>query len=123
MNRIILIGRLTDDPAVKESQSGIKVARYTLAVDRKKKDEGADFPSCVVFGRGAEFAEKYLNKGIKIAVMGHLKTGSYTNKNGQKVGTTDVIVEEQEFVERKRNENEDGFLNIRENVDDDPPFT
>ena len=117
------------------------VARYTLAVDRKYKREGeqtADFIPCIAFGRNAEFAEKYLTKGKKIAVVGRIQTGSYTNQSGQKIYTTDVIVEEQEFVESKASENtnssdnskprdiykdSDGFMNIPDNLEDDElPF-
>lgn len=104
MNKVILMGRLTKDPTIHASAT-IKVARYSLAVDRRFKREGeptADFINCVVFGKGADFAEKYLTKGIKIAVTGHIQTDSYTNKNGQKVFTTDVIVEDQEFAESKK---------------------
>ena len=117
------------------------VARYTLAVDRKYKREGeqtADFIPCIAFGRNAEFAEKYLTKGKEIAVVGRIQTGSYTNQSGQKIYTTDVIVEEQEFVESKASENtnssdnskprdiykdSDGFMNIPDNLEDDElPF-
>lgn len=116
------------------------VARYTLAVDRKFKREGeqaADFIPCIAFGRNAEFAEKYLTKGKKIAVVGRIQTGSYTNQSGQKIYTTDVIVEEQEFVESKASENtnssdtksreiykdDDGFMSIPDNLEDDElPF-
>ena len=104
MNRAILIGRLTSDPTVREAPD-IKVARYTLAVDRKFKRDGeqtADFITCVAFKGGAEFAGKYLKKGMKIAVVGRIQTGSYTDKDGRKVYTTDVIVEDQEFVESKK---------------------
>ena len=112
MNKVILMGRLTRDPDIRYSngENSTAVARYTLAVDRRFKREGenetADFISCVVFGRSAEFAEKYLRKGTKIAVTGRIQTGSYTNREGQKVYTTDVIVEEQEFCEPK---GEQGF--------------
>ena len=100
MNRVILIGRLTKDPDVRDTY-----ARYTLAVDRAGKPEGdqptADFISCVVFGKAVEFAEKYLKKGTKIAVEGRIQTGSYTNKDGQKVYTTDIVVDRHEFCESK----------------------
>ena len=116
------------------------VARYTLAVDRKYKREGeqtADFIPCIAFGRNAEFAEKYLTKGKKIAVVGRIQTGSYTKQDGTKVYTTDVVVEEQEFVESKASENtnssdtksreiykdDDGFMSIPDNLEDDElPF-
>ena len=106
MNKAILIGRLTSDPTVRQSTE-IKVARYALAVDRRFKRDGeptADFINCVVFGKGADFAEKYLRKGTKIAVTGHIQTDSYTNKDGRKVYTTDVIIEDQEFCESKKTE-------------------
>ena len=107
MNKVILIGRLTREPEVRYSQgeNASAVARYTLAVDRRFKREGdatADFISCVCFGKLAEFAEKYLHQGVKIAVTGRIQTGSYTNKDGVKVYTTDVVVEEQEFAESKK---------------------
>ncbi len=101
MNKVILMGRLTKDPEVRYSAEQTAIARYTLAVDRRTKDASADFIPCVAFGRSAEFAEKYLHKGIKIVIVGRIQTGSYTNRDGQKVYTTDVIVEEQEFAESK----------------------
>ena len=107
MNKVILMGRLTRDPEIRYSQSGdgqMAVARYTLAVDRRFNRNGeqtADFISCVAFGKSAEFAEKYLRQGTKIVVEGRIQTGSYTNKEGQKVYTTDVVVENQEFAESK----------------------
>lgn len=106
MNKVILVGRLTRDPDVRYTGEGnsMAVARYTLAVDRRFKREGeptADFINCVAFGKSAEFVDKYLHKGTKMVVSGRLQTGSYTNKDGQKVYTTDVIIEEQEFAESK----------------------
>ena len=106
MNKVILMGRLTRDPEVRYSagESGTAIARYTLAVDSRFKRDGeatADFISCVSFGRTAEFAEKYFRQGLKIIVSGRIQTGSYTNNSGQKVYTTDVVVEEQEFAEGK----------------------
>ncbi len=100
------MGRLTRDPDVRYSagENALAIARYTLAVDRRFSRNGeatADFISCVVFGRGAEFAEKYLRQGVKIAVTGRIQTGSYTNREGQKVYTTEVVVEDQEFAESK----------------------
>lgn len=98
-----LLGRLTRDPDVRRNGDTV-IARYTLAVDRRFKRDGdptADFINCVVFGKGAEFTEKYLRKGVKIAVVGRIQTGSYTNQQGNKVYTTDVVVEEQEFAESK----------------------
>lgn len=99
MNKVILMGRLCADPEVRKGST--MVARYRLAVDRRFKREEADFIPCVVFGAGAEFAEKYLHQGTKIAITGRIQTGSYTNRDGQKVYTTDVIVEDQEFAESK----------------------
>ena len=104
MNKVILMGRLTRDPEVRYSQGeqATAIARYTLAVDRRFKRDGdqtADFIGCVAFGKLGEFAEKYLRKGTKVVVTGRIQTGSYTNKDGQKVYTTDVVVEECEFAE------------------------
>ncbi len=104
MNKVILIGRLTKDPELRYTNSGKAVANYTLAVDRDYKKEGqpdADFIRCVAYDKGGEFAGKYLKKGTKIAIVGHIQTGSY-EKNGQKVFTTDVIVEHHEFCESKK---------------------
>ena len=147
MNKVILIGRLTRDPDVRYTTAAepMAVVRYTLAVDRRFRREGeqtADFISCIAFGRNAEFAEKYLRKGIKIAATGRIQTGSYTNKDGQKVYTTDVVIEEQEFAESKgsgessREERDraamqaagymdagDGFMNIPDGIDEELPFS
>lgn len=145
MNKVILMGRLTREPEVRHSQgdNSMAIARYSLAVDRRHKKDGdeqtADFINCVAFGKGGEFAEKYLHKGTKIAVVGHIQTGSFTNKDGQKVYTTDVVVEEQEFAEGKNsgstagtsntppNNNAsptDGFMNIPDGIDDSElPFS
>ena len=126
MNKVTLIGRVVRDADIRYSQGANTtcVARYTLAVDRKFKQEGqptADFINCIAFGKLGEFAEKYLHKGTKIAVTGRIQTGSYTNKDGQKVYTTDVVVEEQEFCESKSQSNSQpqpaqsvdmGFMNI-----------
>ena len=134
MNKVIEIGRLTKDPDIRYSQGANTtcVARYTLAVDRKFKQEGqptADFINCIAFGKLGEFAEKYLHKGTKIAVTGRIQTGSYTNKDGQKVYTTDVVVEEQEFCESKSQTNSQpqpapsvdmGFMNIDTDMDSLP---
>ena len=135
MNKVILIGRLTRDPEVRytQGQNSTAVARYSLAVDRKFKKQGepdADFINCVAFGRSGEFAEKYLSKGTKIAVTGRIQTGSYTNQNGQKVYTTDIVVEEHEFCESKGTasgqpaapKSSDGFMQIPESMDDELPF-
>lgn len=105
MNKVALIGRLTRDPDIR-STAGDKpmtIARYCLAVDRKftKGEKETDYINCIAFGKGAEFAEKYLRKGTKIAVSGRIQTGSYKNKDGQTIYTTDVVVEEQEFCEGK----------------------
>ena len=108
MNKVILMGRLTRDPEVRYSSGDnqMAIARYSLAVDRRGRREGndgqtADFINCVAFGRAGEFAEKYFHQGTKLVVTGRIQTGSYTNKDGQKVYTTDVIVEDQEFAESK----------------------
>lgn len=127
MNKAIEIGRLTRDPEVRYSQeSNTAVARYTVAVDRKFKREGeptADFIPCVVFGKQAEFAEKYFRKGTKVVISGRITTGSYINKDGQKIYTTEITVEEQEFAESKGSSeaqgagqmstpNGDGFMSV-----------
>ena len=150
MNRVILMGRLTRDPDVRYSagDNSTAVARYTLAVDRRfsrREDNGngqnADFIGCVAFGKSAEFAEKYLHQGTKIVITGRIQTGSYVNRDGQKVYTTDVVVEDQEFAESKaadsgsRSElpkqqngrnaapvDESGFMNIPEGLDEELPF-
>ena len=134
MNKVILIGRLTRDPEVRYSQGEnlLAIARYNLAVDRRFKRQGepdADFISCVAFGKSAEFAEKYLKLGTKIAITGRIQTGSYTNKEGQKIYTTDIVVEEHEFSESKsssRNDsgknNGDGFMQIEDGLNEDLPF-
>lgn len=106
MNKVILIGRLTRDPEIRYTQGekSIEVARYTLAVERRLKkgnNASSDFINCVAFGKSAEFSEKYFRQGIKIAVTGRIQTGSYTNKDGVKVYTTNVMVEDQEFAESK----------------------
>ena len=104
MNKVILIGRLTKDPDVRRTQDGKAVGNYTLAVDRKyaKSEQKADFIQCQVWEKKAEFAEQYLRKGTKICVTGRIQTGSYTNQKGEKVYTTDVVVEDQEFCEKKQ---------------------
>ena len=117
MNKVALIGRITKDPDIRQTtgEESFAVARYTLAVDRKNKKDEADFISCVAFRKSAEFAEEYLHKGMKIAVTGHIQTGSYTDKDGKKRYTTDVIVDEQEFCEKKTDNAEDeGWANIPE---------
>ena len=142
MNKVILMGRVTKDPDVKYSQGStpLAVARFSLAVDRKFKKEGdaaADFIPCITFGKTAEFVEKHVIKGTKLAVTGRIQTGSYTNKDGQKVYTTDVMVEELEFAESKKTAesnghntnntqksagNTDGFMNIPDGIDEQLPF-
>ncbi len=149
MNKVILMGRLTRDPEVRYSagENATAVARYTLAVDRRFRREGseqtADFIGCVAFGRSAEFAEKYLRQGLKVVVTGRIQTGSYTNRDGVKVYTTDIVVEDQEFAESKNASGAsqegsysapatpkpapsaasgDGFMNIPDGIDEELPF-
>ena len=150
MNKVILMGRLTRDPDVRYSagENALAIARYTLAVDRRFKRDGeatADFISCVAFGRAAEFAERYFHQGIRIVVSGRIQTGSYTNREGQKVYTTEVVVEEQEFAESKSASDQyaashpsapapsaaaptpsaasaDGFMNIPDGIYEELPF-
>ena len=144
MNKVVLVGRLTRDPEVRYSQgnNATAVARYTVAVDRRFKRDGeptADFIPCVVFGRSAEFAEKYFRQGMRVSISGRIQTGSYTNKDGVKVYTTEVIVEDQEFAESKNAAGEnsgftpsdrpspssaagDGFMNIPDGIDEELPF-
>lgn len=140
MNKVVLMGRLVRDPEVRYSQgeSSTAVARFSLAVDRRFKRDGeanADFINCIAFGKTGEFIEKYFAKGSKIVVVGRIQTGSYTNKEGQKVYTTDVVVEEAEFAESKAssggqstssqpsvNTNNDGFMDIPDGLDEELPF-
>lgn len=140
MNKVMLVGRLTKDPEVRYSQGATQtaIARFTLAVDRRFKRDGeqnADFISCVAFGKTAEFLEKYGRKGTKFVVEGRIQTGSYTNKEGVKVYTTDVAVENVEFAESKNvSDNtdagsapaaapaDDGFMNIPDGIDEELPF-
>ena len=146
MNKVILMGRLTRDPEVRYSQgdNATAVARYTLAVDRRfnrnNDEQTADFINCVALGKAGEFAEKYLHKGTKIAITGRIQTGSYTNKDGVKVYTTDVVVEDHEFAESKNSAGSadnsgfapagrpapaaagDGFMNIPDGIDEELPF-
>ena len=146
MNKVVLMGRLTRDPDVRYSQgeTPLAIARYTLAVDRRFKRNGeqdADFINCVAFGRTAEFAEKYFKQGTKIAVSGRIQTGSYTNRDGVKVYTTEVVIEEQEFAESKAAAAQnnmgvsqpsapqpsaaasDGFMNIPDGLEEELPFS
>ena len=138
MNKVVLMGRLTRDPEVRYSQGepATAVARYTLAVERRFKREGAqtaDFIPCVVIGKSAEFAEKYFRQGLRISVSGRIQTGSYTNKDGIKGYTTEVVVEEQEFAESKSEQGRgnqgamgapdaDGFQNIPDGIEEELPF-
>lgn len=148
MNKVILMGRLTRDPEVRYSQgeNSLAIARYTLAVDRRFRRDGeatADFINCVAFGRQAEHAEKYYRQGLKIVIGGRIQTGSYTNRDGVKVYTTEVVVEEQEFAESKASSDAnigsyrsaaptpvpapvsdagDGFMNIPDGIDEELPF-
>lgn len=155
MNKVILCGRLTKDPEVRYSQGGepMAIARYTLAVDRRRGrntgdgEQTADFISCVAFGKSGEFAEKYLKKGTKMIISGRIQTGSYTNKDGVKVYTTEVVVEDQEFAESKNSSSNggsygdnysnnasapasntaptaagDGFMNIPDGIEEELPF-
>ena len=147
MNKVILMGRLTRDPEVRYTNGAepLAIARYTLAVDRRIRKEGeqtADFIGCVAFGKAAEFAEKYFHKGMRILITGKIQTGSYTNKEGKKVYTTDVVIEDQEFAESKGNGESnreerdraameaagygdagDGFMNIPEGIEEELPFS
>ncbi|MDF2542571.1 MAG: hypothetical protein K0S47_2289 [Herbinix sp.] len=149
MNKVILIGRLTRDPEVRYSQgeNSTAIARFTLAVDRRFRRAGetqeADFIGCVAFGKQAEFVEKYFKQGMKMVAVGRIQTGSYTNKDGQKVYTTDVVAEEIEFAESKGSQGDsgfqnngfhresrpepsaamgDGFMNIPDGIDEELPF-
>ena len=144
MNKVILMGRLTRDPEVRYSQNdtSMAIARYSLAVDRRfaRRNEGSneqtvDFINCVAFGKSAEFAEKYFRQGMRVLITGRIQTGSYTNKDGQKVYTTDVVVENCEFAESKNSASDagnysssrpeptsaagDGFMNIPDGVEDE----
>lgn len=129
MNKVILIGRLTKDTETRYSGE-MAISRYTLAVDRKGNDAGTDFINCVAFWKSGEFAEKYLRKGMKIAITGRIQTGSYEGKNG-KVYTTDVVVEEHEFCESRQttesnqptnNASKDGWMNIPVGLEEEMPF-
>lgn len=137
LNRVILMGRLTRDPEVRYSQNAdgsMAVASFTLAVNRRKSSESeqqtADFIRCVAFRNRAEFAEKYLRQGTKVVIQGSIRTGNYTNKDGQKIYTTDVVIDDIEFAESKAasangniheddNVSEDGFMNVPDGVEDE----
>ena len=142
MNKIILVGRLTKDPELSATQNSSYV-RFNLAVDRRFKRDGdevtADFPSCIAWGKTAEFIDKYFHKGMKLGLVGRIQTGSYTNRDGQKVYTTDVVAEEVEFVESKNASSgnsggsggrtapppvndDDGFMNIPDGIDEELTF-
>lgn len=139
MNKVILMGRLTADPSLRygQGEKPTAIARYQLAVNRRFKRQGepeADFLPCVAFGKAAEFAEKYFRKGLKIVISGRIRTGSYTNRDGIKVYTTDIVVEEQDFAESKaaagqRDQasappvGEDGFMNLPDGLETELPFT
>lgn len=132
MNKVILIGRLTRDPEIRTAQDGLTIARYSLAIDRQTKEKQADFFRCVTFGKNTEFVERYLKKGTKVAVTGRLQSGSYTDRDGRKVYTVEVVTENHEFVESKaaaeRNEQQietsaDGFMNIPDGIDEELPFS
>ena len=134
MNKVVLMGRLTRDPEIKYMADDKAVARYTMAVDRRFKKEGneqtADFISCVSFGNTAVFLEKYGHRGTKFVAEGRIQTGSYTNKEGNKVYTTDVVVDSLEFAESKKNQGTegnvitmpDGFMNIPDGMEEELPF-
>ena len=138
MNKVVLMGRLTKDPEIRYSsgqQESIAIGHYTLAVDRRARnnnEQAADFIPIVTFGKAAEFAEKFLHRGTKLLVTGRIQTGSYTNKDGQKVYTTEVVAEDQEFCESKTTGHAqssqssqsptDGFMNVPPGIEDDLPF-
>lgn len=125
MNIVSMVGRLYNDPTVSASNE-TTIARFGIAVDRRGKDKGADFINCVAFNKTAEFIEKYFRKGSKIGLVGHIQTGSYTNKENKKVYTTDVIVDQVEFVESKKDEEPksapDEFVSVPDGIDDELPF-
>ena len=124
MNKVILMGRLTNEPDIKTTQDGKSFARFSLAVDRRvaKAEQKADFINCAAWEKKADFAEKYLHKGTKVVLTGRIQTGSYTNKDGKKVYTTDVIAEDLEFAESKKQEKQDdeGFMPVPD--DEQLPF-
>lgn len=142
MNKAIIMGRLTRDPEIRWTQAGnsqeqMCIARYTLAVDRRQREAGADFIPVVAFGKAGEFAEKYFKKGTKLVVTGRIQTGSYTNKDGAKVYTTEIVAEDQEFAESKAagqqgngqaaagqaQTDDQGFMNIPDGIDEELPFS
>ena len=127
MNLAILVGRLTADPETRASQSGTIITTYTLAVDRRGKEKEADFIRCKAFNRGAEFAEKYFRKGMRVAVSGSINTGSYKDKEGRTVYTTDVLVNLQEFADGKAQKeapkDTQGFMDVPDDIDEELPFS
>lgn len=146
MNKVILLGRLVREPETRYggANDSMAVCRYTLAVDRKFKKDGeatADFINCISFGKIAEFAEKYFTKGLRVAVSGRIQTGSYTNRDGQKIYTTDVVVEEHEIAQSRSEasnhhesnlqpeispygeDKDNGFMNVPDGIDDELPFS
>ena len=145
INRVVLVGRLTKDPMLRKTQTGTSVTSFTVACGRRVgagQEPQTDFINCVAFGRAAEFAEKYFRQGIRIVISGRIQTGSYTNRDGVKVYTTDVIVDEQEFAESKASSDQsaaafggrpsmaapsapigDGFMNIPDGLDEELPFS
>jgi len=133
MNKFIGAGRLTADPEIRSSADGMMVGKYTIAIDRRGKDNEADFIRIVTFGKAAEFASKYFKKGMKVLVTGHIQTSSYTKEDGSKVYTTDIIAEDQEFCEKKQTEQNtaeaaalptdaDGFMNVPDGIMEELPF-
>lgn len=135
MNKVVLVGRLTRDPEIRyaNNEKNTCTARFSLAINRKFKTNGqyeADFPNCVAMGKTAEFVEKYFHKGDMIAIDGHIQTGSYTNKDGNKVYTTDVFAENVEFAQSKSDSinsnnskpSSDGFMNIPDGIESELPF-
>ena len=125
MNKVILMGRLTKDPEVKYTQQNVAVARYSIAVARRFQQKGqpeVDFINCIAFGKSAEFAQKYLNKGKQIAITGRIQVRTWENENGQKQWSTEVIVEEQYFADSKAKETEENGFDTMDENDDDLPF-
>ena len=125
MNKVILMGRLTKDPEVKYTQQNVAVARYSIAVARRFQQKGqpeVDFINCIAFGKSAEFAQKYLNKGKQIAITGRIQVRTWENENGQKQWSTEVIVEEKYFADSKAKETEENGFDTMDENDDDLPF-
>ena len=130
MNKVLLIARLCRDPEIRTGKDNLCVAKFTVACDRRGKDQEADFISCVAFGKTGEFVEKYFKKGMKVALEGRWQTGSYTNKEGQKVYTNDCVIEQCEFAESKKANEQtapaapqgDDFMNLPADISDEIPF-